>query len=160
MYLVLYLGFLQTNTVLLKILSTMIFASIAVVTKMASMRSGPAILANTITKDQLLVVLAAIKNKWANGVANVITLTRTKMTFVLIVQGTKKEHGPVHCVTLSTASILSLISFRLNAIDVETLYLVDGIASQTHVQNGMNQVTTRGVNAARIAKQKYIMEES
>ena len=82
------------------------------------------------------------------------------MTFVSIVQGTKKEHGPVHRVTLSTASILSLISFRLNAIDVETLYLVDGIASQTHVQNGMNQVTTRGVNAARIAKQKYIMEES
>ena len=146
--------------ILLATLNTMISAIIVAVINLVNMLIGHVTLAIIKTKDQRFVVVVVEKIRWANGVANVITLTRTKMTFVLIVQGTKKEHGPVHCVTLSTASILSLISFRLNAIDVETLYLVDGIASQTHVQNGMNQVTTRGVNAARIAKQIYIMEES
>ena len=147
--------FEKKNTVLLKIPSTMIFALIVVVTKMASMRSGPALLANTRTKDQLLVVLAAIKNKWANGVANVITLTRTKMTFVLIVQEIRKVVGLVRSVIPSIALIENPI-IHLNAINVETTCLVDGIVSPKkekliNVQNGTTPATTRGAIVAWIA---------
>jgi hypothetical protein len=125
----------------------MISATIVGVIHLVNMLIGHVNLVTIKTKDQRFVVVVVEKIRWANGVANVITLTRTKMTFVLIVHEIRKERGSVNRVTLSTVLIENPI--HLNAINVETTCLVDGIVSPKkekliNVQNGTTPATTRG----------------
>jgi hypothetical protein len=141
-------------TILLSTLNTMISATIVGVIHLVNMLIGHVNLVTIKTKDQRFVVVVVEKIRWANGVANVITLTRTKMTFVLIVHEIRKERGSVNRVTLSTVLIENPI--HLNAINVETTCLVDGIVSPKkenimNVQNGTTPATTRGAIVAWIA---------
>jgi hypothetical protein len=134
-------------TILLATLNTMISVTIVAVIHSGNMQIGHVTLAIIRTKDQRFVVLRVVKTKWANGVANVITLTRTKMTFVLIVQEIRKVLGRVKSAIPSTVLIENPI--HLNAINVETTCLVDGIVSPKkenliNVQNGTTPATTRG----------------